>query len=93
MKRIVLATLTSEESEMLQEKEQVYSTYRTLMQNMFFPDTEKQKVRKQIPTLLHEIRAVRSQLFTKYRIPYFVNNRCRFDPNNSELYIETRQKD
>lgn len=88
MKRIILATLTAEESEMLQEKEQIYNTFRALTHNMFFSDIERQKVRERIPSLLYEMRTVRNQLFTKYKIPYFVKQRYRFDSNSNELYVE-----
>ena len=44
MKRVVLATITPTEAEVIESAERNYNTFLTLLQNIFISDEEKQTI-------------------------------------------------
>lgn len=88
MRKVILAKLTAQESELIQAKERNYNTFKTLLQNQFISSEEKQAIAHEVNKLASDAKLFYSNLSQKYGIPYVANLNYRVSPETNELFIE-----
>lgn len=85
MKKLVLAKLTMEESENLQSQERLCSTYRTLLQNQFISDVEKEDIRNKFKVALEELNRLYDAITRKYNVPFLPEKKYYISPETNEI--------
>lgn len=86
--RKVLAKLTTEELDKLEQLHSRISTYMSLLQNVFISSEDKIIVSEELPLLEQKLNELTEELIKKYRIPKSVSNDMKVSYNDSEIYLE-----
>ena len=92
MKKVILAKLSKEDSDLLQKHDANVYTFNTLQLNQFFDSTEKKKIRVKMEQLMLEREKVYKDVLKKYKVPYVINGDYHIDPDRSELYTNIYNK-
>lgn len=87
MKRVVLATITPTEAEVIESAERNYNTFLTLLQNIFISDEEKQTIRSKLSELQRISNSTYENVLAKYNIPCETNMRYRLSVKH-EIFVE-----
>lgn len=90
MRRIIVAKLTVEDSDMIQKNERNYHTYITLLENQFLNVDEKSKISKYLPSYEMNLQKIYKNIMDKYKIPYSLNSNFKIDPQKDEIYLEVK---
>lgn len=88
MKKVVLATITSEERKCIQERDRIYNTYRTLMLNQFISIEEKNDIINKQKKAYEDLQQIYNDIAIKYKFPFLLELNYKISSETNELFIE-----
>ena len=88
MKKVILAKITQEEMNRLQNANSITNTLKTLSENQFLDEKAKEKIASRLSESIKILNEVYKEITNKYKIPYLAKNNYRLSTEKNEIYVE-----